>query len=78
VQYNITDPLLFRLQVRYADDFASVEAERDSAISIMPRLHFNAGKIGEFRLEPVVLLTKSGTADWVTGFLVGAFWQYNF
>lgn len=78
VQYSITDPLLFRLQVRYADDFASVEAERDSAISIMPRLHFNAGKIGEFRLEPVVLLTKSGTADWVTGFLVGAFWQYNF
>lgn len=78
VQYNITDPLLFRLQVRYADDFASVEAERDSAISIMPRLHYNAGKIGEFRLEPVVLLTKSGTADWVTGFLVGAFWQYNF
>ncbi len=78
VQYNITEPLLFRLQVRYADDFASVEAERDSAISIMPRLHYNAGKIGEFRIEPAVLLTKSGTADWVTGFLVGAFWQYNF
>lgn len=78
VQYNITDPLLFRLQVRYADNLADEETKRNSAISIMPRLHFNAGKIGEFRLEPVVLLTKSGTADWVTGFLVGAFWQYNF
>lgn len=77
VQYEITDQLLARIQVRYADNLAGEAAKRDSAVSIMPRLHFNAGKIGEFRLEPVVLLTKSGTAGWIPGFLIGTFWQHN-
>lgn len=78
VQFNVTEPLSLRLQVRYADTLASNAEIRDSGISIMPRVHYNAGKWGEFRLEPVIMLTKTGTAAYNTGFLVGTFWQYNF
>lgn len=78
VQYNVSDDLYLRVQARYADNFASAEEQRLSVISVLPRVHYNAGALGEFRLEPVITVTKQGTASSEVGFLVGAFWQYNF